>query len=219
MNERELTDAEIASFYHSGLDWINSYIGEADDPELQHEGKKERSGRYAWGSGARPFQRLGGLAKEGFKRLGSKKETSSNASKEKASDNSDNTVTEEEVNEYHEKHKHLFAFDREKKPSEMSDEELDETIRELETQLNRLNKEKKVSDLTAAIKNYGKPAATPKQKKDAGIMKSGLKALMDMNGRAINNIGTQLMTYGWGTFVNKLANDNIVNPKKGQKDK
>lgn len=33
---------------------------------LAHEGVKERSGRYRWGSGKRPFQRLGGTAKGYF---------------------------------------------------------------------------------------------------------------------------------------------------------
>lgn len=33
------------------------------------------------------------------------------------------------------------------------------------------------------------------------------------------NIATQLTTYGLGTLVNKLAGSDVVNPKKGQKDK
>ena len=33
------------------------------------------------------------------------------------------------------------------------------------------------------------------------------------------NIGGQLATYAMGTAVNKMAGSQIVNPKKGQKDK
>lgn len=40
------------------MDYQDNYILEED--ELQHEGVLERSGRFPWGSGEHPFQRLGG---------------------------------------------------------------------------------------------------------------------------------------------------------------
>jgi hypothetical protein len=38
---------------------MDNYI--CNEDFLQHEGVLERSGRYPWGSGEHPFQRLGGL--------------------------------------------------------------------------------------------------------------------------------------------------------------
>ena len=53
------------------MDYQDNYI--LEDDELQHEGVLERSGRFPWGSGEHPFQRLGGahgeymrLKKDGF---------------------------------------------------------------------------------------------------------------------------------------------------------
>lgn len=43
---------------------MDEYIGNeyiSDEDSLQHEGVLERSGRYPWGSGEHPFQRLGGI--------------------------------------------------------------------------------------------------------------------------------------------------------------
>lgn len=37
--------------------------------------------------------------------------------------------------------------------------------------------------------------------------------------KSAENITTQLLTYGMGTAVNKIAKAELVNPKKGQKDK
>ena len=43
-----------------------------------------------------------------------------------------------------------------------------------------------------------------------------VKGVVEQSGR---NIATQLTTYAMGSAVNKILKDNIVNPKKGQKDK
>jgi uncharacterized protein YkwD len=43
---------------------MDEYIGNeyiSDEDSLQHEGVLERSGRFPWGSGEHPFQRLGGI--------------------------------------------------------------------------------------------------------------------------------------------------------------
>lgn len=42
------------------------------------------------------------------------------------------------------------------------------------------------------------------------------KSIIEISGK---NIATQLTTYAMGTAVNKIAGKEIVNPKKGQKDK
>lgn len=42
------------------------------------------------------------------------------------------------------------------------------------------------------------------------------KSIIEASGK---NIATQLTTYAMGTAVNKVAGKEIVNPKKGQKDK
>lgn len=47
----------------------------------------------------------------------------------------------------------------------------------------------------------------------------GKAFVMDVLQKSGNNIATQLATYVMGTMVNKLAGNEIVNPKKGQKDK
>ena len=48
------------------------------------------------------------------------------------------------------------------------------------------------------------------------------KVLSVMGGiieKSVNNMGAQLVTYGIGVAINKVAGKEIVNPKKGQKDK
>lgn len=49
----------------------DEYIFEESEDSLQHEGVLERSGRYPWGSGENPYQRLGGLYSE-YKKAKSK---------------------------------------------------------------------------------------------------------------------------------------------------
>lgn len=46
--------------------------------------------------------------------------------------------------------------------------------------------------------------------------KEFVKGVVEASGK---NIATQLTTYAMGTAVNKLAGQEIINPKKGQKDK
>ena len=50
-------------------------------------------------------------------------------------------------------------------------------------------------------------------------LNKGKQFIEDVMKKSGENITTQLVTYGLGTAVNKLFNDDIVNPKKGQKDK
>ena len=47
----------------------------------------------------------------------------------------------------------------------------------------------------------------------------GKQIATDILENSTKNIGGQLVTYLMGTAVNKMAGKNIVNPKKGQKDK
>lgn len=81
---------------------------------------------------------------------------------------------------------------------EMSDEELREAI-------SRLELEKKYKDLS-------KPAEQPK-------VNRGKKFVMDVLEKSGTNIANQVATYAMGALVNQLAGKEIVNPKKGQKDK
>lgn len=81
-----------------------------------------------------------------------------------------------------------------KKMSEMTNDELREKIE-------RMKLEKEYLSQT-----------TGKQKKGKEIIS---KILED----STKNIGTQLVTYAMGTIINKSVKSNIVNPKKGQKDK
>lgn len=85
-----------------------------------------------------------------------------------------------------------------KKTSTMSDEELRQAI-------SRLELEKRYKELARSIE----PAKSNSGKKfvESVLKKSG------------ENIATQFTTYAMGTIINKVAGSEIVNPKKGQKDK
>lgn len=83
-----------------------------------------------------------------------------------------------------------------KSVSEMSDAELASKIR-------RLEMEKRYSDLSRDPKRNSR----------------GKKFVIDVLESSGRNIATQAVTYGMGTAVNRIFNDKIVNPKKGQKDK
>lgn len=90
---------------------------------------------------------------------------------------------------------------KKKSIKDMSDEELSAKIR-------RLQMEKQLSDLT---------------KTEAKKVSKGHSFVMDVLEKSGKNIATQAVTYGLGIAVNKAfakaAGEDIVNPKKGQKDK
>lgn len=81
---------------------------------------------------------------------------------------------------------------------EMSDSELREKI-------TRLELEKKYSELS-------KPKEQAKTSK-------GKAFVMDVLEKSGKNIAIQAVTYAMGSTVNKIAGSDVVNPKKGQKDK
>ena len=85
-----------------------------------------------------------------------------------------------------------------KNVKEMSDSELREKI-------SRLELEKRYKELSKS---------SEKQKTSKG------KAfVMDVLERSGKNIATQAATYAMGSLINKAIGSNIVNPRKGQKDK
>ena len=81
---------------------------------------------------------------------------------------------------------------------EMSDSELRDKI-------SRLELEKRYKDLSKSSEQ----AKTSK----------GRAFVMDVLEKSGKNIATQAVTYAMGRMVNKVAGSDIVNPKKGQKDK
>ncbi|MDO5397626.1 MAG: hypothetical protein Q4G33_06825 [bacterium] len=81
---------------------------------------------------------------------------------------------------------------------EMSDSELRERI-------SRLELEKRYKDLSKSSEQ----AKTSK----------GKSFVMDVLEKSGKNIATQAVTYAMGSIVNKAVGSNVVNPKKGQKDK
>lgn len=89
--------------------------------------------------------------------------------------------------------------------SSVNDGIKDLTDQELRDRINRLNLEKQYRDLT-----------TPSGQKQVSRGKQFVTSVLETSGK---NIATQLVTYGMGTAVNKIFKANIVNPKKGQKDK
>lgn len=64
-------------------------------------------------------------------------------------------------------------------------------------------------------KRYKELLRADEQKKNS----AGKAFVMDVLEKSGKNIATQLTTYVMGTTVNKLAGSEVVNPRKGQKDK
>lgn len=75
------------------------------------------------------------------------------------------------------------------------------TNEELQRAIDRLELERKLSEASSRQVKAGEKF---------------VKGVVEQSGR---NIATQLTTYAMGAAVNKILKDNIVNPKKGQKDK
>lgn len=84
----------------------------------------------------------------------------------------------------------------------MSDDELNKAV-------NRLRLEKTYKELV------GSPQLTRGQK----FVNSMKDAAADIALDSVKNVGKQLVTYALGKAVNKVAKTEIVNSKKGQKDK
>ncbi len=84
--------------------------------------------------------------------------------------------------------------DRKKPISHLTDAELNRRIARLEL-------EKKYKDLSRTR------------------VSTGSRIMNEIMTSSAKNIGGQVMTYELGTLVNKLAKSEIVNPKKGQRDK
>lgn len=82
---------------------------------------------------------------------------------------------------------------------------------ELRARISRLELEKKYSDLAKSTSDVNKGEQTVKK-----ILKTIGADSISSGGK---NIGSQLVTYALGNAVNKMAGAEIVNPKKGQKDK
>ena len=78
----------------------------------------------------------------------------------------------------------------------MTDGERNDRIR-------RLQLEKQYKDLT----------------RDPVKINKGKAFVEDVMDKSAKNIATQLATYAMGTAVNKALGSEVVNPKKGQKDK
>ena len=100
-------------------------------------------------------------------------------------------------------------FKKEKTKTRSSEEDLSEiSSEELQKKINRIQLEKQYRDLTTKPKTVSK----------------GRQILNSILESSSKNIGTQLATYLMGNMVNSVAKAlgfeaDIVNPKKGQKDK
>lgn len=100
-------------------------------------------------------------------------------------------------------------FKRDKSKTKSSEEDLSEiSSEELQKKINRIQLEKQYRDLTTKPKTVSK----------------GRQILNSILESSSKNIGTQLATYLMGNMVNSVAKAlgseaDIVNPKKGQKDK
>lgn len=100
-------------------------------------------------------------------------------------------------------------FKKGKTKTRSSEEDLSEiSSEELQKKINRIQLEKQYRDLTTKPKTVSK----------------GRQILNNILESSSKNIGTQLATYLMGNMVNSVAKslgyeEDIVNPKKGQKDK
>lgn len=100
-------------------------------------------------------------------------------------------------------------FKKGKTKTESSEEDLSEiSSEELQKKINRIQLEKQYRDLTTKPKTVSK----------------GRQVLNSILESSSKNIGTQLATYLMGNMVNSVAKAlgsevDVVNPKKGQKDK
>ena len=100
-------------------------------------------------------------------------------------------------------------FKKKKTKTRSSEEDLSEiSSEELQKKINRIQLEKQYRDLTTKPKTVSK----------------GHQILNSILESSSKNIGTQLATYLMGNMVNSVAKAlgselDIVNPKKGQKDK
>lgn len=128
---------------------------------------------------------------------------------------SDDDGTTTESNSTTKKHSSLFT--KEKKISEMTDEEI-------QAKIDRINLEKKYKALLEEQNNTGKNDDKGKNKSNSSDVSKGQKLVEDVVYNSAKNIGTQSVTYlmgiGANALLEKVANDkNAINPKKGQKDK
>ena len=100
-------------------------------------------------------------------------------------------------------------FKKGKTETKSSEEDLSEiSSEELQKRIDRIRLEKQYRDLTSKPKTISR----------------GRQVLYDILETSSKNIGTQLSAYMMGSTVNSVAKAfgskvNIVNPKKGQKDK
>lgn len=76
---------------------------------------------------------------------------------------------------------------------------------DLKKAVDRLNLEKQYSDLL--------------KQQNRTLISSSAEVVGNILRKSAENIGTQWGTYGLGKLVNKIVGADIVNPKKGQKDK
>ena len=105
-----------------------------------------------------------------------------------------NKAAKREANQKAKSQKQAEKMDSHKNVKKISDAELQRRV-------NRLKMEKEYRSLKASE------------------ISEGTKMVQNILKKSGENIGVQLGTYALGTLVNKLIGENVVNPKKGQKDK
>lgn len=196
MDERNMTDDEISMFYHSGLDWLNSFVDMVPEGDsLAHIGN-ENSGRYPRGSGENPWQHVPHALKRvfGFSKGASNKEG----------------PTSDDLNmDSKSKGRSKFSFDRSKKPKDMTDEELNEAINELEVQISRMRREDTYCNLQAELHHLYKKG---KETAIGRTLKKGASAFLEVNKTILAKHGRNILDYAFGTMVNKIIGANVTSP-------
>ena len=83
---------------------------------------------------------------------------------------------------------------------------------EIKNRIDRMRLEKEYLDLSKDTRSKGKKAVDK-------ILESVGDASLNIVKRSVENIGQQYITYWLGSKINLKAGSDVVNPKKGQKDK
>lgn len=159
--------------------------------ELYHYGMPRRSGRYPYGSGDDPYQRItrGKLSNRKKKVL--IKKAKKEQSKAKTSETKETPL-------------------REKSLSEMSDDEV-------RTMISRLQLEKQYTDLVKSMEPKKEVQVQQSQKNNSKQNEKGKSfisdVLYDSGKKAATTVLTAGMVYAGGMALNKMVGKNIVNTK------
>lgn len=178
----------------------NTLVLTMDEDHLEHYGTKRHSGRYPYGSGDDPYQRLTrGKGSKKSAKIVAKKSKQVQKDKAKEKKDLDKYKNDRKKNSPKKGDADYQTDVRKKRVSQMSDDELKDRI-------DRLKKEKEYRSLYNDL--YAPKKNSFQKGKDFVFT-----ALKDSGASTATYISRQVMTYYGAKFVNELIGDQAVNPK------